>query len=682
MPVVSLSPVGNEQYFTNDGEPLSGGKIYFYQGGSFTIQRNTYSDATGNTLNTNPIVLNSAGRANVDVFGEVTGSYNIVLATSDDTILQSWESVSLSVLPTNLSITGNVSVAGTVTANAFVGNVATISGNVAANYFTGNGALLTSITASSANVTFTQQGANAISQTVQSKLYQVVNIADFGASASANAAVNTAAINSAIQAADTIYIPSGTFQCNTITMRSGVSIYGNGPTSVLQFAAGQTGLYGLSPSASTYLENINISNLRLVGAVEASGFSEFIHLIDVNGVRNLTIDTVQFIGFQGDGLYLGAFTDNTRHNFNVKVVNCLFDGVNKDNRNAISVIDCDTVMIKNNTFQNATRSNMPGFIDVEPNNNANVVKNIQVIGNSFQNTDAAEGAVCIVIVVPTLTTDPHTFIISNNTFNINKRMVSFRVAGSYTINHNLVVSGNTGQVQTVGDYYPRIRGAVFTNNTLSVTASGNFGFDNTDTINNLTISNNTIDGGGSANRAFSLRSGSGQTIVGNVFSNFAVYGFLCGISGGTLSNTNIIGNTFISCGTYAVGSSGGIDGVSCVFLNNIHDITHQFPAWRTDDTGNITNGDSNPTTFNGDNSPADFTREGIYRAQISGDTAVPNTTSYQGMLETHCETGQSGAKWKFQVYWPANNGTQVNSFYTRKSDASNVWSAWAEHAGV
>lgn len=94
MAVVIFSPIGNEQYFDNDGNPLSGGKIYYYQGGSFTIKRNTYSDSAGTIFNTNPIVLNSAGRSATEVFVEISGSYNIVLANSDGTILQSWENVS------------------------------------------------------------------------------------------------------------------------------------------------------------------------------------------------------------------------------------------------------------------------------------------------------------------------------------------------------------------------------------------------------------------------------------------------------------------------------------------------------------------------------------------------------------------------------------------------------------
>lgn len=544
-----------------------------------------------------------------------------------------------------------------------------------------SGSVISQLDAS--QVTFTPTGTGAVASTVQAKLRQNVSIVDFGAATTNTAAANTTAINAAIQAAESVYIPPGTYPCNTITLRSGVSIYGAGPASVLSFPTGQTGLYGLSSGAGSYLESISLSNFKLLGAVAASGFSEFVHLLQINGARNLSITNMQFVGFQGDGVYLGANTDNTRHNLNVSITNCLFDGVNKDNRNAISVIDCDNLLIRNNIFQNASRSNMPGFIDVEPNNDANVVRKIQVTGNSFENTDCAEAAVGIIIVNPTLTVAPETFIITNNTFNINKRMVSFRVTAAYTPKHNLIVSGNTGVVSSFGDYYPKINGATISNNTLTVTTFAVIGLNNTDTINNLSITGNTFNGGGTANRAFSLRCGSGHSITGNVFSNFATYGFLCGISGGTLSNTTITGNTFVSTGTYSVGSAGGIDGVSCMYMNNTSTVTHQFPAWRTDDTGNITNGDTSPTTFNADNLPGEFTRQGIYRSAINGDTAVPSTGGYQGTLETHCEVGNNGRKWKYQVYWPANNTVKINSFYLRKANgAADSWESWAEVAGV
>jgi len=60
---VNLSPVGGvaAQFFDNNGDPLSGGLLYSYASGT-TTPLATYTSSTGLTANTNPIVLDSAGR--------------------------------------------------------------------------------------------------------------------------------------------------------------------------------------------------------------------------------------------------------------------------------------------------------------------------------------------------------------------------------------------------------------------------------------------------------------------------------------------------------------------------------------------------------------------------------------------------------------------------------------------
>src|SRR5438128_1026902 len=62
--------------FDANGWPLSGGKLYTYAAGT-TTPLATYTDASGATPNLNPVVLDSAGRADVWL---ATGSlYKLVL---------------------------------------------------------------------------------------------------------------------------------------------------------------------------------------------------------------------------------------------------------------------------------------------------------------------------------------------------------------------------------------------------------------------------------------------------------------------------------------------------------------------------------------------------------------------------------------------------------------------------
>jgi hypothetical protein len=62
-PVATVSPVPQLQFFDNNGKPLSGGQLCTYAAGT-TTPLTSYQNANG-TPNTNPIVLDASGRANV-----------------------------------------------------------------------------------------------------------------------------------------------------------------------------------------------------------------------------------------------------------------------------------------------------------------------------------------------------------------------------------------------------------------------------------------------------------------------------------------------------------------------------------------------------------------------------------------------------------------------------------------
>ena len=91
---VSLSPIFNDpQYFDNNGHLLAGGKIYQYQGGSFTAEQSTYTTADGDVANANPIILDSSGRANTAIWLMDGYYYNLVLTDHLDTIIESYDNV-------------------------------------------------------------------------------------------------------------------------------------------------------------------------------------------------------------------------------------------------------------------------------------------------------------------------------------------------------------------------------------------------------------------------------------------------------------------------------------------------------------------------------------------------------------------------------------------------------------
>ncbi|KMM77080.1 hypothetical protein ACP93_02665 [Xanthomonas sp. NCPPB 1128] len=63
-------------------KPLAGGALQFFAQGT-TTAKDTWSDSTLTTLNTNPVQLDSSGRANVNIW--LSGAYTVVLKAADGT---------------------------------------------------------------------------------------------------------------------------------------------------------------------------------------------------------------------------------------------------------------------------------------------------------------------------------------------------------------------------------------------------------------------------------------------------------------------------------------------------------------------------------------------------------------------------------------------------------------------
>ena len=64
MATTSLAPTPKLQFFDANGAPLAGGLLYTYAAGT-TTPLTSYTDSTGVSANTNPIILDSRGEANV-----------------------------------------------------------------------------------------------------------------------------------------------------------------------------------------------------------------------------------------------------------------------------------------------------------------------------------------------------------------------------------------------------------------------------------------------------------------------------------------------------------------------------------------------------------------------------------------------------------------------------------------
>ena len=92
--MASLSPSPKLQFFGTDGLPLVGGKLYTYAAGT-TTPIATYTDHTAANLNTNPVILDSAGQAGVWLTDTIT--YKYTLTDADDVLLFTVDYVSIPV---------------------------------------------------------------------------------------------------------------------------------------------------------------------------------------------------------------------------------------------------------------------------------------------------------------------------------------------------------------------------------------------------------------------------------------------------------------------------------------------------------------------------------------------------------------------------------------------------------
>ena len=97
MATTSISPTPKLQFFDANGAPLSGGLLYTYAAGT-TTPLTTYTDSTGVSANTNPIVLDSRGEANVWLNGAI---YKFALYTSVGVLIWTVDNINGSTFASN-----------------------------------------------------------------------------------------------------------------------------------------------------------------------------------------------------------------------------------------------------------------------------------------------------------------------------------------------------------------------------------------------------------------------------------------------------------------------------------------------------------------------------------------------------------------------------------------------------
>ena len=234
---LSLLAGAGWQFFTDDGVPLAGGLLYTYAAGTTTPQT-TYTTSAGVSTNTNPIVLNSAGRLANEIWLTEGVSYKFVLKTAVAVQIGSYDDIS--------------------GANDFAA--------VFVDFAAPSGSSL---------IGFLQAGTGAVARTVQSKLRDVVSVKDFGAVGD-NSNDDTGAIQAAIDAVElagggVVYFPAAPagykITAALTIQKTGVFLVGDGPkASILtpNFATGECVVFG---DTNTLVEDAGMSGIGIVHVV-------------------------------------------------------------------------------------------------------------------------------------------------------------------------------------------------------------------------------------------------------------------------------------------------------------------------------------------------------------------------------------------------------------------------------
>lgn len=519
------------------------------------------------------------------------------------------------------------------------------------------------------------------------------------------------ALNSAKEViADGVYLINGdNNSLSGMEMQSGQYLHGTGTLiqGTLRFLLTAGTGDGGTTSVAGNKTNIRVSGLTLKN--NAGTFSEQRHLMLLSAVSHVLIDDVKFIGFQGDGLYIASGTSGTaeRHNQDITVRNSLFDGVNFQNRNGITVIDVDGLLVEGNKFTNCTKSNMPGAIDVEPNGvSSEITKNIRITNNRFINTGGSSAPVTFYLPkaygVGAMTTPPSGFEVSDNLINPSVdsgRSIFARFFNTTPVllttavpSHNLDIFHNTipGAIVLMG-----VRGTTIADNDFSGVGKNSLILSDITSITagnliEVGVWNNTFTDTGGAYGATTIGNVSGLHLDGNIYTRISqgngtqhpIIFFGSGVTT-TSDNVSITNNKFVGTHTYDVYETSHSHSPTTTFIySNVPRGGSANNAINISLSGFL-NATQNYDVYAGSILP-DSMPAGERVTYWNGDAAAPDVFK-QGVVRT-IKTNPSAAYRKFVIQWyyPANNdATSLGTMYFRKGeDATNTWSAWKKLTGV
>ncbi|MCB2300662.1 glycoside hydrolase family 55 protein [Clostridium tagluense] len=530
------------------------------------------------------------------------------------------------------------------------------------------------------------------------------NVKNFGAKGNGTND-DTVSIQNAINAiklngGGSLYFPNGTYLVtNSIMICSNLKMYGDKKSIITgaidlirNFVAGEG-----DSNINNNMKNIEIYNLIFKST--SIVFSEFVHLITMSFVSNIKIHDCSFIGWQGDALAFGGSADvygAIRHNTDVHIWNCEFDGINGDNRQAITFTDIDGCLIESCNFKNTTRSNMPGAIDFEPNSLPieSIIKNATVRNCTFENIGGMAGAITLYLpnAQETMTTASENINVIGNTFKSCRNMFLFsQPVSTKDITNKIIVNNNTSDKCYPFEVFG-VSGIEISNNTFKYSSgNANLGGSLSDGLKlarHIVLKGNIFDGMGRlTSQAIALFSCDDLIISKNIFKDCGVqtqstgYGISVA-SVARLTNTKIIENVFKNDFTtamlYSIVAQPSVTLVNFEYANNTHEsgITeHILAIWNR---GEIKSYERNDLTGN---SPPSAFSNGTTYTHCNLTVGIPNdVTNGLGLMVTSKQIGASTLYTNHliaQIIYPNN---PANKFIYKRfgTYGVDVWDAWCK----